>query len=284
MTDKRLKVVAVSLIFVVLPLCGFSQSMSDSSSARKPVLQLASTIAGDLRHISTAPFRLSKNDVVQLSSFIGLNVAMMYGFDNLADEEFALEGHNTYLKPTKQLVKVGEVYDRIGSIQLGLALSATMLTSGLIFKDKKLMNTSRLLIESLSIASGITWLSKRIVGRSRPYTNSGARVFDPLSFRNSSHGIRAMPSGHATSAFAMMTIIAKQYDQWWIKYPAYTVGLSVALQRMDDRQHWASDVIVGGAVGYWVAKTLVDRHKGKQDRFRIQPYASTNSLGIKINF
>jgi membrane-associated phospholipid phosphatase len=82
----------------------------------------------------------------------------------------------------------------------------------------------------------------------------------------------------------MMTVIAKQYDQWWIEYPAYTLAVSVALQRMDDRQHWFSDVVMGGAIGYWVSSTLVSRHQGKTKSQPFIPYFAANQIGIRMNF
>ena len=57
----------------------------------------------------------------------------------------------------------------------------------------------------------------------------------------------------------MMTVLAKRYDRWWIKFPAYTVAVSVGLQRIDSRNHWGADVVVGGAIGYWVGSTLVNK-------------------------
>ncbi len=92
-----------------------------------------------------------------------------------------------------------------------------------------------------------------------------------------------MPSGHTSGIFSMMTVIAKQYGQWWIKIPAYTLGLSVALQRIDADQHWTSDVIIGGALGYWIGNTLVNRHK-KSQACSFSPYVSPNRVGVIINF
>jgi membrane-associated phospholipid phosphatase len=244
---------------------------------------LFATVKDDIVHVATSPFHLSGNDAIQLFSCAALNCLLIYGFDGSADEEFGVEVDNDYLKPAQELVKIGEVYDGIGSRNVLIGLSASMLTGGIVFKDKKLLQTTRLMIESAAIAGGLTLLGKGLMGRSRPYTNRGAHNFNPFTF-SSNRDYGAFPSGHATSAFSMMTVIAKQYDQWWIEIPAYTLAISVALQRMESRNHWASDVLVGGAIGYWVGTTLVNHHKQKIQNHRYRPYFSGNRLGINITF
>ena len=82
----------------------------------------------------------------------------------------------------------------------------------------------------------------------------------------------------------MMTVIAKQYSQWWVKYPAYLFGLSVALQRMDDRQHWMTDVLVGGGIGYWVGNTLANRSRHSALAARVTPVFSASRLGVTVQF
>ena len=181
------------------------------------------------------------------------------------------------------MVKLGEICDRIGSRNVLIGLSTSTLTAGIIFKDKKLLNTTRLMIESAVIAGGITYIGKGFMGRSRPYTNRGAYDFHPLKFHHQKE-YWALPSGHTSSAFSMMTVIAKQYEKWWVQIPAYTLAVSVALQRMESRNHWTSDVIVGGAIGYWVGATLVNHHKKNSQRILFRPYFSGNRVGINIHF
>lgn len=82
----------------------------------------------------------------------------------------------------------------------------------------------------------------------------------------------------------MMTVLAKQYDSWWVKIPAYTLATSVAIQRMESRNHWGSDVLVGGLIGYWVGGTLVNKHKSKLQMLPFEPYITGNGVGLSINF
>jgi len=262
---------------------GLSQTVEEDSSKSRAAKSLISTIADDFLHVVSSPRRMSKSDALRFTSFLALNVALIYGVDAEADEEFALEGHKAYMKPAEALAEVGDLYDRIGTARVIAGLTTTMLAGGIIFKDKKLLNTVGLMIESSIITGVITSLSKGLFGRSRPYTERGAQAFNLFKFSLGREYL-SFPSGHSSSAFAMMTVIAKQYDQWWIKYPAYTLAVSVALQRMEARQHWASDVVVGGVIGYCVSSTLVSRHRGKTNNQPLIPYFAANQIGVRIYF
>jgi membrane-associated phospholipid phosphatase len=93
-----------------------------------------------------------------------------------------------------------------------------------------------------------------------------------------------LPSGHVSSAFSLVTVLAKQYDSWWIEIPAYTVGVAVAFQRMESRSHWGADVMVGGALGYWVGSTLVNRYKQPSKGSSVNPYMMGNRVGLIVEF
>jgi hypothetical protein len=280
---RRFSFIALLCVFLIFSKFGTFSFASENTIKESPIQSFFTSVKHDVLHVAASPFHMSKSGALQLASFAAFNSLLVYGFDGAADEEFGIEVDDIYMKPAKELVKLGKVYDRIGSANVHIGLSATMLTGSIIFKDKKLLKTTRLMIESAVMAGGITYLGKGLTGRSRPYANRGAYDFSPLKFSDKEE-YRALPSGHTASAFSMMTVIAKQYDQWWIQIPAYTLAVSVALQRMDSRNHWASDVVVGGAIGYWVGNTLVNRHKKKPRINSFRPYISRHGVGMTLRF
>lgn len=268
---------------IIAPGICFSQDIVKDSSQIDSTTSIVSLVAGDFWHVASSPFRMSKKDALTFAAFLALNTGLVYGIDGAADEEFALEKRHAYLRPAEELADLGDLYDRIGSGKILAGLTATMLAGGLIFKDRKLLTTSRLLIESSILTGFITHSNKFLFGRSRPYTGRGQHDFHPFKFSKANQ-YHSFPSGHASAVFSMMTVVAKQYDQWWIKYPAYTLAVSVALQRMDDRQHWFSDVVVGGAIGYWVSNTLVNRHKRESRKPSVSPYFLQTRIGVRWVF
>lgn len=274
---------AVILCVVILSFqnAGHAQGLQYPTK-RSPLKSFVATVGGDVLHVFSAPLRMRQQEGLKLLAFTFVIAGFVTVFDNRIDEDF-IERDDFYVKPAIGFAKIGDGYDRISSKYVLAGLSVSMLTGGLIFKDKKLLETTRLMVESFLFSGVITWFGKSVFGRARPYTGAGPSEFEPLKFRGT-NDIRSFPSGHATSAFSMMTVLAKQYDQWWIKIPAYTVAVSVALQRIDSRNHWGADVVVGGAIGYWVGGALVNKHKMKSKSMFVNPYIFGNRIGVIVNF
>lgn len=260
----------------------------DNSTEKNSIRSFTANVCDDVWHVASSPFRISKADALQVSVLAMIATTFVAALDKPIDKEFINEGAEAagddgLLFAGKELAKIGYVYDDIPRKYFLAGLSGSMLAGGLIFKDEKLLKTSFLTIESYIITKAITSFGKGLFGRSRPYTGKSPYDFNFFKF-STKHKFLSMPSGHTSGIFSMMTVIAKQYDQWCIKIPAYTLSVAVALQRIDDHQHWASDVIVGGALGYWVGSTLVNKHKKKSSAISFYPYMSPNRIGLAINF
>jgi membrane-associated phospholipid phosphatase len=242
-----------------------------------------SKVGGDISHVATSPFHMSKTEGIEFVSLIALSAGLVYGVDEPVDEELAVEGYHDVLKPAETLADLGYAYDQIGPTTVLVGATATLLMGGIIFKDRKLLETTRLVIESALITGVITWTSKGLFSRSRPYTNESTKHFHFFRF-SSAHKYNSFPSGHSSNIFSLVTVITKQYPAWWLKVPAYTLAVSVGLQRIDDRQHWTSDVVVGSLLGYWVGSRLVNRYQEKSRGISISPYFQGNQIGIGFVF
>jgi len=101
------------------------------------------------------------------------------------------------------------------------------------------------LMSSAFIGTGVVVLSmKELIRRKRPLDE---QVGDP-----------SFPSGHTGFAFAVATIFSHQYPQ--LRIPLYIGAGLVGLSRIYLGRHYASDVIVGAAVGT-ITGTLVLHHR-----------------------
>jgi membrane-associated phospholipid phosphatase len=78
----------------------------------------------------------------------------------------------------------------------------------------------------------LTYALKYSVGRTRPNEKNN------YSF----------PSGHSSVAFSTATMFQMWYG-WKAGIPAYALATLTAFQRLDDNQHWLSDVIMGATIG-----------------------------------
>jgi membrane-associated phospholipid phosphatase len=137
-----------------------------------------------------------------------------------------------------------------------LLISGALVAGGIATKNPDLRDTGRDAVEaSLLAATVVTPLLKRAVGRSRPFKGEGAWAFDPYS------GNESFPSGHATNAFAVASAIAGHSRGWLVPAVAYTLATGVAVSRMNDDVHFASDVLAGAAIGTAIGRGVVARHR-----------------------
>ncbi len=286
---NRFEAISLCLAALALQNAGHAQGLRYSPKENSiislggGILSFAATVGGDILYVFSSPLRLSQANGVKLFAFTATTTASVIWMDADVDGDF-IERDEFYIKPATGLAKIGDGYDQILSNKYALAsLPVAMLAGGLIFKDKKLLLTSRLMVESFFITGEITTIAKGLFGRARPYTGEGSLDFAWFRF-NSAQERRSLPSGHVSSAFSILTVLAKQYDSWWIEIPAYTVGVAVACQRMESRSHWGADVMVGGALGYWVGSTLVNRYKQPSKSSSVNPYMMGNRVGLLVEF
>ena len=140
--------------------------------------------------------------------------------------------------------------------EYAIGLSAGLLAGGLVFGDRDVRDTGRDAVEA-SILSGLLTnvVFKTAFGRERPYSSDGATVFKPFSSNAS------FPSGHATEAFSVASVIAMRSDGWVIPTVSYTVASLVAVSRVYQQAHFPSDVLAGAVFGTAVSRFVVGRHQ-----------------------
>ncbi|MFC1769993.1 phosphatase PAP2 family protein, partial [Nitrospirota bacterium] len=93
-------------------------------------------------------------------------------------------------------------------------------------------------------------------------------------------------SGHSSAAFSVMTVFAHQYrDTKWVPYAAYGTAALTALSRVHDDKHWASDVLFGGAVGIFSARSVLDVHgEGSNKNVSITPIILSGRPGLMASY
>jgi membrane-associated phospholipid phosphatase len=87
----------------------------------------------------------------------------------------------------------------------------------------------------------------------------------------------SFPSGHASATFATATVLHQRLG-WKVGIPAYAVAAGVAASRLQENQHYASDVIFGAAIGI-AAGRAVTIGRGPA-RFALAPTAVHGGAGV----
>ena len=93
---------------------------------------------------------------------------------------------------------------------------------------------------------------KYSTGRYRPIQGDGTGPFF--------QGGVSFPSEHASAAWSIAGVIAHEYPGPLTKILAYSAAGLISYSRMRARQHFPSDVFVGGVIGDLVAQNVYSRH------------------------
>jgi membrane-associated phospholipid phosphatase len=144
---------------------------------------------------------------------------------------------------------------RGSNIGLGVELGA----AGLLYlggcvghRSSYAANTGFTALEAMGAANLMTFAIKAASNRQYAYHPSTQAEFW--------EGGRSFPSGHAATSFAFASVIAHRYPHNpWIKWGAYGLATGVSLARVGGKKHFASDVLVGGTIGY-VTGTYLATH------------------------
>jgi membrane-associated phospholipid phosphatase len=133
------------------------------------------------------------------------------------------------------------------------------LLAGYLLRDWNTRETGREILEAGFLSHVLNkYVLKPGFGRERPFESDGETRFHPFSSRDS------FPSGHATEAFALASVISIRSKGWVVSTLAYGTAALVAFDRVNDRVHFASDVAAGAILGTAVGRFIVNRHKRAQ--------------------
>src|SRR3954464_7585720 len=223
----------LAVFYIVIP----AQSVTAQSAATAP-----DTAAG-------APL-FTGRDIVRAVGFAGLTVAMFP-----ADRSIARRLTNERSKANRFLNGASKGVELIadpGSIVIGSSLYAI----GRITNHPDIEDLGWHGTEAVIFGSSITWILKGVTGRARPFATADTTAHDFKfggGFGNTDR--QSFPSGHTTAAFAAASAVTSEAERgwpghFWLVAPVMFGGASlVGVSRMYHDKHWASDVVLGAAVG-----------------------------------
>lgn len=163
------------------------------------------------------------------------------------------------------------------------AASGALVASGALLHDGRVTSMGREGIEACLFATLIANVLKPVFGRERPYVSGNESVFEPFTHNYS------FPSGHATVAFALASVVSARSDGWIIPTASYTLASLVAYSRVNDAQHFPADVVAGGLIGAAVGRFIVHRHQRAEagaapPKVAIEVFPMRNGLGVSARF
>jgi hypothetical protein len=240
-------------------------------------------VFGGVGYAYTRPLHWQGDDFLKLGG-VTAGASLLYLIDGDIRKEF--RGHRDKIP---EFIKDYGWYS--GSPQNNYGVQGAVYLTGLFTKNEKLRRTGVLLLSSATATGFFQQLVKSGVGRARPQTGLGKNHFRP--FGSDGSGFRSFPSGHSVLTFTNAHVIAKQFENKWIKAGIYTIGVIPGLTRIYADAHWASDVFVSWAMSYFMVEAIdryLDRKYDKKynnqqnDTTSLNFTFSRNTIGVMYNF
>ncbi len=214
----------------------------------------------DFKNIVTSPARWDKWDWITAALVTGASVALYENDTKI--QTWVLDNK------TRTSEKIGDDVTLVGSGYLTVGVVGGMYLYGEVAEDSKAVETALFSVESFALTGVFVQVIKRTAGRHRPYTGDPYNTWGGPSLASSND---SFPSGHSSSAFAVASVIALEYDNYVVPPLAYGVAAITGYNRMQHNAHWASDVFVGAAIGYFTGKAIVASHRNRDSRVSFSP-------------
>lgn len=220
-------------------------------------------LGSNIKQEFTKPFHMTGKDWGRFGKFGVLALGVGIADESIQKEAVKLTLNHSNIRRTSSFVtKFGGIYEIYTLAGFGVY--------GLISKNDKIKTTTLLATQAYLTGGAVESVIKLLSGRTRPsafgtYAESEPNFFGPFSKRakniNGSKEYSSFPSGHTTVAFAAATVFAKEYSNT-IVVPiiAYSSATLIGLSRLTENKHWASDILVGAALGYLTGKQIVNNY------------------------
>jgi membrane-associated phospholipid phosphatase len=164
-----------------------------------------------------------------------------------------------------------------GELYSPIVLFAGFAAHSLITNDMSTRKVAYEIGQASLYTGAITLILKTAFGRARPYMNEGISSYHPFSFSDDNH---SFPGGHTATAFVLSTVLSRNAGPTWLKILAYLPAAITPFSRVYEDKHWVSSCFFGGALGYFVAKWVVDLHEKNDKQF--QSNSNTPLFNISI--
>ncbi len=198
-------------------------------------------IAQDQQHFWTFPARARKKDLKWVLPLAGAT-AVLIASDSWISKQIP--------NRPDQLNRSLKVSDYSLYSLIGAGGGAFIL--GKVSNNDHMSETGLLATEAAINATAVTYALKMSTQRERPnYATGTGSFFD---------GGQSFPSEHSALAWSIAGVLAHEYPGPLTKIAAYGLATAVTVTRVTSQQHFASDVVIGGALGWYFAHEVYRTH------------------------
>jgi membrane-associated phospholipid phosphatase len=216
----------------------------DTESAKPLAHKLLGNILLDQKEIWTSPFHMRKSDAKWWIAFGAITAAL------IATDHRTI----TTFENSKGQVAWGNHISDIGASYTLIPVVAGFYGYGVLKDDPKPREVGVLGAEALLDSLITVEVLKSVAGRNRPDSHGEkGQFFD---------GGDGFPSGHAIESWSLASVIAHEYGRGSKIVPiiVYSLAGVVSCARFAAQKHYASDIVAGGAMGWFMGRYVYQTH------------------------
>ncbi len=226
---------------------------------RYPQMGLFARIAVDIPAMPASVVDWNDTDWTIFSSVMGSGVALMLPFNPSMDASFQQwvnSNRDPYLDDLFPLIS-----DKAMSIAT-VAYIGVWWGVGWISDDETVLELASLTSEALAVAQFYHVSLKLLTGREGPHDGEGLGIVHGFTSEFYPDGT---PSGHTATVTAVFSVLAEYYDNWAMRGAVVAGAAYMGASLIYTNEHFFSDVIFGGAIGYAVGSFVV---RNRSTRYR----------------
>jgi membrane-associated phospholipid phosphatase len=208
---------------------------------RSPERALVRNLVSDQKAIWGSPLRIRLDHVQWLVPLLA-GTALVIGSDR---------GIESHVPTSASFRKQSNSFSNYGVAGFAGITGATWLW-GLSTHNDHMRETGVLAGEAALDSLALTYAIKSITQRDRPDQGNGHGNF----WSNGD----SFPSEHASAAWSVATVFAHEYPGPLPKLLAYGGAAAISAARVAADKHFASDALVGSAIGYFIGRQVYKAH------------------------
>jgi membrane-associated phospholipid phosphatase len=252
-----------------------AQSSSPKDCGLKSLQTCALHVVQDEVGIVTAPFHLTSSDLLWIAPFgVGTGIAI----DKDAEAIHALGINKDREDKFRRISDYGGLYGPAAALGIGYIVGSTT-------HNDHLRETAVLAEEAMADSEILNTGLGYATDRQTPRQGDGTGRFWPHGTKTWPDG-QSMPSDHSILVWSFAHVVASQYDGIATKALVYSLATTVSASRVIAREHFPSDVFVGGALGYFIGGYVVRRRSTEStwDKVSLSPVETPNGKGLQLSY
>jgi membrane-associated phospholipid phosphatase len=229
---------------------------------------------GDIWSVWTSPARMGRHDIAPTVIAIG-GVALTTQVDSAARVWLLNHERSGLLRVLSPMRDSSPTHaDRIGTGYYLLPLAGAVYVAGRLSHSPDMRDIGLGCAAGDLSSLGIRFVAYHAVGRGRPRITADPFV---ISVPQSGGWLwHSFFSGHIANSMACASYLGHRFSFGVAEALPYMYSAAIGVGRMADGEHWASDTVIGGIIGYAIGSAIAARQLARNAESQLSTTTSSS--------